>query len=406
MKQGAAPFDPRVVLGLLLVGAGALLLFLYAVGAGWDGRSERDGGAHAAANGLNGFAGLAALLERRGHAVSLSRNRGRLGDPALLVLTPPHFADGEALAEVLAERRWQGPTLLILPKWFAIELPEEGFDELPPQGWVQLGNGGSPAWLEELDGLVAIEARIGRTQGWRGLGRTGGLARPDVVQAVSAEGLEPLVSATRGALLAGSLEGADWPLMIVAEPDLLNNYGLADQERAALALALVERALDGEDLPILFDLTLPGLGASDNLLTLTFRPPFLAATLCLMLAAIVVGWRGFRRFGPVVAGVPDGAEADGAMGKRQLARNGAALVERSGRLHLLGPPYAALMARRIGARLGAREHDEAAIARLLALRGFAEDFTARMAALRAARRPRDLISAARALAQLERTIAR
>jgi len=404
MRGGASPFDPRAVLGLLLVGAGALLLFLYAVGAGWDGRSDRDGGAHGAANGLNGYAALVALLERRGHEVSLSRSRAGLDREALLVLTPPHFADGAAIEHLLLERRWQGPTLLILPKWFAMELPEDAPVDTPA-GWVQLAGAQPPGWLEELDALAQLKPVIVEARFWRGLERAGALPSPDKVQALQGEGPEPLVEATGGAVLATVLQGADWPVIVVAEPDLLNNHALADPQRAALAVALVERAMDGEDLPVIFDLTLPGLGSAQNLLTLAFTPPFLAGTLCLILAAIVVGWRALRRFGPPLAEAP-GAAGSQAMGKRQLARNGAALVERAKRWHLLGPPFAALMARRIAARLGSREHDEATLARLLAARGEEEDFAARMAALRGARRPRDLLHAARELNALERTLAR
>src|SRR5690606_34728896 len=133
-----------------------------------------------------------------------------------------------------------------------------------------------------------------------------------------------------------------WGVVVVAEPDLMNNYGLADSRRAELAYALVDAAREGQDIPVVFDLTLPGLGQSENLLTLAFRPPFLAATLSLLFAALVIAWRALRRFGPARA------EAHArTMGKRQLAHNGAALVERARRLHLLGPPYAALAIGRI-----------------------------------------------------------
>src|SRR6187397_1054411 len=113
MSRAAAPFSPRVILAVLVIGGGAFLLFLYAVGAGWDGRGDRNGGAHAAANGLNGFAGLARLLEAQGHEVELSRSEARLEDEALLVLTPQVFADGKRISQIIEARRYAGPTLLI-----------------------------------------------------------------------------------------------------------------------------------------------------------------------------------------------------------------------------------------------------------------------------------------------------
>src|SRR5690606_24376816 len=69
-----------------------------------------------------------------------------------------------------------------------------------------------------------------------------------------------------------------WPVVVIVEPDLANNYGLADAARAQAAIAIVEASLEGNDLPIVFDLSVAGLARSENLLTLAFEPPFLAAT--------------------------------------------------------------------------------------------------------------------------------
>ena len=427
MSRAGSPFSPRVVLAVLVVGAGTLLLLLYAIGAGWNGRSDRNGGAHAAANGLNGFAGLARLLEARGHRVELSRNEGRLDDEGLLVLTPQVFTDGEEIAKIVEARRYVGPTLLILPKWLAGRV--DGIRTLDvPKGWVALAGSEAPDWLEKLDGFDDVKLKVGKRRRWEGLGLAGALPQPDQVLTLSASRVMPLATDEKGDVLAGYLDDGGaypvldaaagmpprdaeefdldpdrWSLVVVVEPDLLNNYGMADRARAELAEKIVEAAKEGQDLPVVFDLTLAGLGQSENLLTLAFRPPFLAATLCLLLAALVIAWRSFRRFGPPVAEAPALAK-----GKRQLATNGAALVERARRLHLLGPPYAALVAARIAAALGVRETDpaarEAAIARALAARGLPDDFASRIEALRHARHPAELLRAAGALRTIERTL--
>lgn len=432
MSTAGSPFSPRALLVLLAVGAGAFLLFLYAVGAGWDGREDRDGGAHAAANGLNGFAGLARLLEARGHTVELSRSEARLDDPGLLVLTPPLFADGEALSEIIQSRRYVGPTLLILPKWVAGRVDRRERLNVP-QGWVTLGGSVTPKWLEDVEGFDDAKLAVaGRTR-WQGMGLSGALPEPERVLTLDSPYVLPLVSDEKGDVLAGflddggaypvldeaggfpprdagaeDLDGSRWALVVVAEPDLMNNYGLADRARAEIAEKIVVAAMEGQEqaqaLRVVFDLTLPGLGRSENLMTLAFTPPFLAATLCLILAGAVVAWRGFRRFGPPVAEAPALA-----MGKRQLAANAAALIERARRLHLLGPPYALLVAERIAAALAIRESDpaarEAAIARILAARGIEPDYPARAEALRRARRPAELLRAAGALRTIERTLA-
>ncbi len=433
MSRGGSPFSPRAILAVLVVGAGAFLLMLYAIGAGWDAGNDRNGGAHAAANGLNGFGGLVRLLRAQDHEVSLSRSEARLQDEgALLVLTPQLDADGKQLSQIIDERRYRGPTLVILPKWFAIE--SSRMRTKAPKGWVVLGGATAPDWLEDIETLKDAKAKIAERKRWAGMGLSGALPAPASGMALDPASLTddddwmsllPLVRDEDDQVLAGyfnddgdyaaldeaagfdppdDVDDTLFPVVVVVEPDLMNNYGLADLERARLAHAIVDAALDDADLPVVFDLTLAGLGRSQNLLTLAFAPPFLAATLCLLLAALVIAWRGFRRFGPPVAEAPTLAK-----GKRQLARNGAALVERARRLHLLGPPYAALVGARIAEALAIREPDpearEAAVARVLAARGLAADYAERAAALRHARHSAELLRAASALRTIERTLA-
>jgi len=420
MSRASNPFRPGMVLAVLAIGAMAFILMLYALGQGWDGSSDRNGGSHAASNGLNGFAGLAALLEDTGYEVEISRSRGSYETYGLLVLTPQMIGDGEDLAEIIENRREMdyGPTLVIMPKWMAYPIPGQ-LDVEAEEGWVFLMEASSPNWFEDLEFAKGAELAVGETGGWNGFGMSGALPEAENVQAMTSQPddeLRPQVLDSEGHVLVGDLpdsyaptdyDYAPYPVTFVFEPDLMNNYGLADEERARLAFALIETAAAGEvDIPIVFDLTLAGLGASENLLTLAFSPPFLAATLCLLLAALVIAWRGFRRFGPPVAEVPAMAQ-----GKRQLARNGASLVERVRRFHLLSEPYAALMSQRIGDALGIREpHPEAratAIDNALERRGIeGPGFTETANELRGASSPRDILRAAGALKSIERTLKR
>ena len=109
-EQGANPFNPRAVLGLVLLGSALFVALLYLIGSGMDGGSTNDGGGHAGGKGLNGYAALADLLERRGYTVSRARNKGRLEDPGLLVLTPPLNGDAEKLSPSYALGPPEGPT--------------------------------------------------------------------------------------------------------------------------------------------------------------------------------------------------------------------------------------------------------------------------------------------------------
>ena len=425
----AATFDPRVILGLLLFGAAAFVSFLYLVGAGETG-DETDNGStgHALGKGLDGYAGLVQLLKADGREVGFSRREG-FDEEALLILTPPAFADADQLSEIIDKRRYQGPTLLVLPKWLAARIGERARAKARAKpGWVVLAGAERAEWVDDIEHLGTLDVTLEPVRGgWRGLGRSGRLPDPHAVQSLAAGAIAPLVVDGNGETLAGffddggAYEGLNalvrrqletdadddiWPVVVVAEPDLINNYGMADRGRALAAVALVDAAMDGSDLPVIFDLTLNGFGRSTNLLTLAFRPPFLAATLCLILAATMVGWRAFRQFGAVRI---DALEL--APGKRALVAASAGFVQRTGRMHLLGPPYAALARMRIAHALAiSRQPDhaatEAAIDRSLAARGIDRSFSKSAENLRRARKPADLLSAARTIKSIERTLER
>lgn len=421
------PFRVRTVFGLITFGALAFLLMLWLIGSGETGGNPNNGDAHAASNGLTGFSALGDLLEAQGFAVSTSRNPGALDREGLLVLTPPMWADGAEIAEIIEARRYAGPTLLVLPKWNAVRVP----DTVPGanEGWVALTDTSAPAWLEDLGDAYEISAETGYLDGgtydWRGLGLQGRLPERDEVMILHDNGsVVPLVADKDGDILAAYLDDGGyypvledavglpdrdpqdfdserWNVIVVAEPDLMNNYGMADPARAALATRIVDLAREGEDLPVVFDLTSNGLGKTQNLLTLAFTPPFLAATLCLVLAAVMVAWRAFRRFGAPVA------EARTiAFGKRRLVANSAGFILRSRRLRLLGPPYVAMVGRRLATKLGLRHADpediDAALARRLP---DAPSFSERSAALLGARGPSAILRAAHELRSIERILA-
>ena len=127
--------------------------------------------------------------------------------------------------------------------------------------------------------------------------------------------------------------------------------------------------------------------------------------LLIALIALVIAWRGVRRFGAARAEVPAIAH-----GKTQLAANGARLLQRAKRWHLLGAPYADMVAARIAVTLGIRTRDPAeraaAIDRVLMAETGQARFAETAAALRSAERPQDILRAARDLRDIERTLHR
>jgi len=431
MNEGnAGAFNPRAVLALLVLGSVLFVALLWLIGSGSASGSTNNGGAHAGGKGITGYAALADLLERRGYTVNRSRSEGRLDDPGLLVLTPPHYGEGKEIDEIITRRRRTGPTLLVLPKWMTVPAPPALAGSKAQKGWVYLSDARPPMWgndVASIGGLdLKIEERRGEGARISGLGLSARLPEPKAVQSMTSGGLVALVRDGNAQMLAGYLDdlgtypmldaiagvnpgNADdedlFPVLIVAEPDLLDNYGMADQARARLALDLVDAGMEGERLPVTFDLTLNGLGRSANLLTLAFTPPFLAATLCLLIAALAVAWRALLRFGP-----PRRTTRVIAFGKASLIANAAGLIRRTRRWHLVSGPYADQVRERLARALALpRTADAVAteklIDRAVAGRTAAENaFSTLAARLRASRRETDIVRAAQNLHSLERTL--
>jgi hypothetical protein len=360
----------------------------------WLGTGEppgNNGGAHGLGKGIAGYAALAALLAQDGHEVGYNRVPGHAGGPELLVLTPLPSADTKALARLVAQRRGGiGPTIVVTPKWFTTLLqsdprvPKSPWIQVfgaprAPAGWTTILGAAPPHWPGFLDRVVVALGtdKSVPAHGWHSAeGASGPL--PDDRVVLSGGGtddagapLVPLVRSGDGRILAGYFadggsypaldamaginptgDGSDvradrQPLVIVFEPDLLDNRGLADRATALGARALLLAAA-GRGVPrVVFDLSLAGLGAPRNLLTLAFSPPFLAATICLILAMAGVIWRGFTRFGPAQSRDPDLPA-----GKVALVGGGAALLLRARRHHLITQPYADAARERLSLALG------------------------------------------------------
>lgn len=432
-RRAAGPFSPRVALGLVLFGALCFVALLWIIGSGMDDPSPRASGAHVQGKGLTGYAALGQYLEKRGYAVTPVRSRAALDQPGLLILTPVHEASGEELEQVVNARRFAGPTIVVVPKWLAIPFPPG--TPKAKEGYVRLLDVMPPDWKGFYDNLTLQSGALEtgpRPGGWSGAGLSGTLPEPKEVFSGRGKGLIPLVIGDGGGqILAGYMaDGGDYPrlrdlatgaeepeledeptgeypVIFVFDADLFNNYGMSRASNAQLAEKLIQATLDGDPRKVSFDLTLAGYGRSPSLLALAFTPPFLAATLCLLLAAAVTLWRAYQRFGP-----PMVAGRALAFGKRELVGNAAGLIQRARRLHLLGPPYAdaarerLIKALALPARLS-HEQAEAAIDRALAARAPGSAlFSNTSAQLRAARKPIDLLRAARQLHALERTLTR
>jgi hypothetical protein len=146
---------------------------------------------------------------------------------------------------------------------------------------------------------------------------------------VSAKGLVPLIVNGRGAIvLAKTPVGQTY---VLADPDLLNNHGMGNEQQARAALAMLDFLNSTGSKSVQFDVTTNGLGRSQSPLKLAFDAPFLGVTLTIFAAMLLAAWQALVRFGPVRR--PERAIA---FGKAALVDNSAALVRKAGREAHLG----------------------------------------------------------------------
>ena len=386
-------FNPRVVVAVVAAGILAFAAFLGLFAYADDFRSGRDGRGHPLSVSAIGFGGIVKLIELQGGQARLIRSPAELDSENLLVVALESRTDGKALAELL-DARGDQPTLLVLPKWMAGPHPVRG-------EWVQVGGLLPPpvaaAPLNDAK-AASIELRRDRVRG-QGLaigreeleGLT--ISLPNALQSMSGDRLEPVLVGPAGRMLLARVDDGR-AIYILAEPDLLNNRGLKEPERARAALAMLDALSFTTARAIDFDVTLSGYGRKPGALKLAFEPPFLALTLALFVAALLAGLHGAFRFGPAAT------EARAvALGKAALVENSAGLLRLARREQAVGPAYADLIreAAAHDSGAGGTLQGEALDQYLDRLSTNGPAFSALAERARAARDRFDLLASARAL---------
>jgi hypothetical protein len=334
-------FSRRAVGWLAGVAGGSLLAALLLTAYGQDLGRPADPqptswsvsaiGHHALAELLRGLGVGVAVKQTHSLRLVMARSGGGRpeGLPALLLLEPDLGRLGGGRSplgeQVTVARTNRVPLVLVLPKW-------SGTPDPARPGWVGELRLLAPAevmraigalGLPELAGLELRRGTAGRVGsgvgGGGGLGCTGWPSGPAAavelpeaqLLADRREALTPVVTC-RGGLLAGARRlGADGPwLLVVSDPDLLDNQGLGRGANAEVAAALLTSWL-GAGVAV-FDETIHGYHHAPGLLAEALGFPLVLATAQAALAAALVVWAGSRRFGkplPEAAALPPGKEA-------------------------------------------------------------------------------------------------
>ncbi|HET9399060.1 MAG TPA: hypothetical protein VFO45_09600 [Sphingomicrobium sp.] len=340
-RTGEGGFRRGTVLLIVVIGIAAFAAMLVLSAYAPELRSGKNGGAHALSNAATGYSGLVRLAEATGRSPRILRHDYLHDSEDLVVLTPEKAATD--LSEVMTARASK-VTLVVLPKW------DSQRDARKP-AWVRVS--GLEA-TSEPEGVLAPQwkLKVSRAKTMGQMLLTVPTHAPvamrfpasAVSQFATGEGLEPIVTDAKGRMVLAKVPNAPW--FVLADPDLLNNHGIADPRRAEAALALLDFLNSTDAEAIYFDVTLNGLGSTKSPLKLMFDPPFLAVTLAIAAALLLAGLQAIARFG-----VPLRPQRAIAFGKTALVDNSAALVRKAGREARLGGRYADMIRDRMAALL-------------------------------------------------------
>lgn len=325
--SAASPFRTRTVLVLIAVGVVAMLGFLLTATYGDRVERQRGNTPSPTSRFATGFHALYQLVERSGGRPSLRRSSDELHDGLLILLPNPRTQPSE-LSEAM--RGHEGPKLIVLPKWVAAPQPrkpnrEERYADVASQQLIKLLSAVTAVAPHQEDADTRLHYPSGLA--------LAPFRATETIQAIAGEQLVSLIAAPDGASVLAEVKGAN--TYILADPDLLNNFGLAQRQNARAAIAMLA-ALDPDYAgEIAFDTMLPYGAGGRNIGQLMFEPPFAGVTIALLAAALLAGIATFNRFGPARR-EPRAL----AFGKRALIENIVSLARRAGRTREGGAAYA------------------------------------------------------------------
>jgi len=280
-----------------------------------------------------GHAALYEMLHRLDLPVARSQLDAAqgLGADGVLILAEPDldvfFSDGYTA-------RSAQTTLLILPK-------RRGSVDMKNASWVgrvwQLPDSQVKTLLNRFTSGAEI-IRVPTPAKWTSsnlkaepaLGKTVQLIRwpakgaKNAKDAKDAPKITPIIADDDG-ILVGEIRNPRGRILVLSDPDPLENHGITKPGNAAFALALLDSARKNNGR-LTFDETIHGFkGAATNPLALLFRFPFTLLAIELLIAVILLLLATMARFGP-----QEKTEEAIGFGKTRLIENSAALLGQAG----------------------------------------------------------------------------
>jgi len=307
-----------VVIGVAaasLAAAAALTVFGEELGG-----DTASGGADSYSRSALGQRALFEILGRLDVPVVRSRSdsAGKAQD-GLLVIIAPSVADGAARDRLSAMLAAAPRVLLVLPKRSGTQRRGEPWiasASLLPVSRAQ-------DVLDEANVQDQVIRTAPSTMQWRGWGAGPAQLQLRDPQTMDGRELDGVVASDSGILVGHTRVGGERDLWVLADPDPLSNFGLADPATARFAIELIDRLRDGG--PVVIDEVVHGYAQAPSLLRTLFRFPLVLATLQGLICALIAVWAAMVRFGPRRAPPPPLAP-----GKDFLIRNTAALLHYGG----------------------------------------------------------------------------
>jgi len=371
-KAASGLMNPVTIFSLVLISAFAFAALIVLSGYADNWRDRDNGQAHAFSKSGIGFSALSQLLTAQGNTIILDRTEGEDDEPyALKIITL-----SRPLSQPLSDDfDLSTPTLVVMPKWVTSRMLEhKGWRRMIPEpiGPTYETVNFSKA-LPDFAGNVIFNRSSSTDAEYTLNTFEYDLSPPakttvDYLQTMKGDNLKAIVAADGGMVLA---KISDAPVYLLSDPDFLNTLGLATEDRARFAVDLIEGISVMEDAEydiFIFDLIKHGFGNTDNLIKYLLRPPFLAATLCLIAAGILIAWQAFSRFGDPEKDIPDYA-----LGKSTLANNASRFIKIAERETKMAPDYVDLIRRRAAKDMSLQGHTESDINRILTRRGENKD---------------------------------
>ncbi len=319
-RSMANPFTRTTLTVVISVVAVSLGITVALTLVGDDLGDKRSAGVDGYSVSAIGHKGLVRLLEKLDVPVVVSRSDS--GDKAkhgLLIVAEPTVTD-DASRERLEKLVASAPnTLVVLPKWYGSA--ERGKTWIEDARLLPIDEVAPVIAALELEQTATIE-RPAAAVDWVVDRR---FTRPVIrePQLIATQGLDAIAADRADRQLLGQTLHDGRTLTVLADPDVLNNFGLRTAENARFAIDLIDELR--HDGPVVIDETMHGYAQQPSLLRTLFRFPLVLATLQVLVCAALAVWAAMVRFGPRRAAPPPIAP-----GKDFLIRNTAALLHYGG----------------------------------------------------------------------------